>query len=65
MQNAHLRLGQLEYLRSTTTIQTRVRLHMSTVLSENTNKDTCSASMEEMRRLARLRPLFTRGIRFS
>ena len=63
MQNAHLRLGQLEYLRSTTTIQTRVRLHVDRFVG-NMNKDTCSASMEEMQRWARLRPLLTRGTRF-
>src|SRR5450631_4396170 len=35
MQNAHLRLGQLEYLRSTTTIQTRVRLHVDRFVGEH------------------------------
>ncbi len=35
MQNAHLRLGQLEYLRSATTIQTRVRLHVDRFVGEH------------------------------
>jgi hypothetical protein len=34
MQNAHLRLGQLEYLRSTTNIQTRVRLPVDRYMGE-------------------------------
>ncbi len=34
MQNAHLRLGQLEYLRSTTGIQTRIRLHVDRYMGE-------------------------------
>jgi hypothetical protein len=35
MQNAHLRLGQLEYLRATTTIQTRARLHVDRFVGEH------------------------------
>ncbi len=34
MQNAHLRLGQLEYVRSTTGIQTRIRLHVDRYMGE-------------------------------
>jgi len=34
MQNAHLRLGQLEYLRSTVNIQTRIRLQVDRYMGE-------------------------------
>jgi hypothetical protein len=34
MQNAHLRLGQLEYLRSTANIQTRIRLQVDRFMGE-------------------------------
>ncbi len=34
MQNAHLRLGQLEYLRSTANIQTHVRLQVDRYMGE-------------------------------
>jgi DHHA1 domain len=34
MQNAHLRLGQLEYLRSTANIQTRIRLQVDRYMGE-------------------------------
>lgn len=34
MQNAHLRLGRLEYLRSTASIQTRIRLHVDRYMGE-------------------------------
>ena len=34
MQNAHLRLGQLEYLRSTANVQTRIRLQVDRYMGE-------------------------------
>jgi hypothetical protein len=35
MQNAHLRLGQLEYLRSTANIQTSIRLQVDRNMGED------------------------------
>ena len=34
MQNAHLRLGQLEYARSSTSIKTNIRLHVGHYMGE-------------------------------
>lgn len=34
MQNAHLRLGQLEYARSSTSIKTNIRLHVDHYMGE-------------------------------
>jgi hypothetical protein len=60
MQNAHQRLGRLEYLRSTEKTNTHLFLHVDHYVG-NGNRPTFSRSSEVMRRWARSAPLSTKS----